>query len=139
MKGISFYKTMNKPLICILLFPFLFSFSPVPSAQTPSSMAVVHAVLFYSPNCSHCHQVITDALPPLFDLYGEQLSILGVDVTQPDGQALFLVALQHFNLENGGVPFLVIGDTYLLGSVDIPEKFPGLIEQYLAIGQNRFC
>ena len=134
MKGISYYKTMNKPLICILLFPFLLSMSPVSSAQTPPSMAVVHAVLFYSPNCGHCHLVITESLPPLFEQYGEQLTIVGVDVTQPDGQALFLAALQYFNLESGGVPFLVIGDTYLVGSIDIPEKFPGLIEQYLAQG-----
>ena len=72
--------------------------------------------LFYSPNCGHCHLVITELLPPLVEQYGEQLSIVGVDVTQPDGQALFLAALQHFNLESGGVPFLVVGDTYLVGS-----------------------
>jgi uncharacterized membrane protein len=78
--------------------------------------------------------VITETLPPLFEQYGEQLYIVGVDVTYPEGQALFLAALQHFKLENGGVPFLVIGDTYLVGSADIPEKLPGLIEQYLALG-----
>jgi thiol-disulfide isomerase/thioredoxin len=95
---------------------------------------VVWAVLFYSPNCGHCHHVITEVLPPLIEKYGHQLSIVGVDVTQPDGQALFLAALQHFNLERSGVPFLVVGDTYLIGSIDIPEKFPGLIEQYLSQG-----
>jgi uncharacterized membrane protein len=70
----------------------------------------------------------------LFEQYGEQLYIVGVDVTQPGGQNLFLAVLQYFNLESGGVPFLVVGDTYLIGSVDIPEKFPGLIEHYLAQG-----
>jgi uncharacterized membrane protein len=95
---------------------------------------MVRAVLFYSPNCGHCHFVITEFLPPLFEQYGEQLVIVGVDVTQPDGWALFLAVLQHFNLESGGVPFLVVGDTYLVGSVDIPEKLPGLIDQYLAQG-----
>ena len=47
---------------------------------------------------------------------------------------IFRAALDKFGLESGGMPFLVIGDTYLVGSGDIPEKFPGLIEQYLAQG-----
>ena len=50
------------------------------------------------------------------------------------GRALFSAALQYFNLETSGVPFLVIGDTYLVGSINIPQQFPGMIEQYLAQG-----
>jgi uncharacterized membrane protein len=123
---------MDKLLTCILMLAVWFSSLKAPSLV--SDIAVVHAVLFYSPSCGHCHLVITETLPPLFERYGEQLYIAGVDVTQPDGQALFLAALQHFHIESGGVPFLVVGDTYLIGSVDIPEKFPGLIEHYLAQG-----
>ena len=125
---------MGKFLIFILLFPFWLSGSPGPSAQVPSPEAVVHAVLFYSPTCGHCHHVITEVLPPLFEQYGEQLYIVGVDVTQSSGQALFRATLQYFKLESSGVPFLAIGDAYLIGSVDIPGKLPGLIEQYLAEG-----
>ncbi len=78
--------------------------------------------------------VITETLPPLVEKYGEQLYIVGVDVSQPGGQTLFLEAIQHFNLESAGVPFLVIGDVYLIGSVDIPAQFPVLIEHYLTEG-----
>jgi uncharacterized membrane protein len=39
-----------------------------------------------------------------------------------------------FGLEATGVPFLVVGDEYLVGSSDIPNKFPALIEKYLAEG-----
>jgi hypothetical protein len=53
-------------------------------------------------------------------------------MSKPGGQTLFLAALQSFNLKSGGVPFLVVGDTYLVGSVDIPEKFLSMIERYLA-------
>jgi len=123
---------MNHLLFYTLLFPFLFSTSPVSS--TLSTEAVVHAVLFYSPICSHCNKVITEVLPPLFERYGDQLYIVSVNMTQPDGYALFLAALQYFNLESYGVPFLVIGDIYLIGSVDIPEQFPGLIDEYLSRG-----
>jgi uncharacterized membrane protein len=125
---------MNLFLLSILFLSFLFPSSLVNTSQSQSAKAVVHAVLFYSPTCGHCHLVITEVLPPLMDQYGEQLSIVGVDVSQPDGQVLFLAALQKFGLESGGVPFLVVGDTYLIGSVDIPDQFPGLIERYLAQG-----
>jgi uncharacterized membrane protein/thiol-disulfide isomerase/thioredoxin len=101
---------------------------------TLTDQPVVRAVLFFSPSCGHCYYVITEVLPPLFEKYGDQLYIVGVDVTQPGGQALFLTVLNYFNLESGGVPFLVIGDGYLVGSVDIPEQLPGLIDQYLAQG-----
>jgi len=123
---------MNKFLTCILLLPVWLS-SLQPSSSV-SGEVVVHAVLFYSPTCGHCHMVITETITPLVEQYGEQFYIVGVDVSQPSGQAIFQAALQYFNLESGGVPFLVIGDTYLIGSVDIPEKLPGMIEQYLAQG-----
>jgi uncharacterized membrane protein/thiol-disulfide isomerase/thioredoxin len=103
-------------------------------AQTPSPGGVARAVLFYSPSCGHCEYVITEVLPPLFEQYGDQLQIVGVDVTQPAGQAMFWAALEYFGLESSGVPFLVVGDQYLVGSRDIPEILPGLIERHLAQG-----
>jgi uncharacterized membrane protein len=66
--------------------------------------------------------------------YGEQLQIIGLDVSQAYGQTLFLAALQKFGLEQGGVPFLVFDNIYLVGSKDIPEQFPGLVESYLSQG-----
>jgi uncharacterized membrane protein len=123
---------MNRLLTCILLLPFWLS--SLQASSSVSDKAVVHAVLFYSPTCGHCHYVITEVLPTLYTQYGDQLSMIGVDVTQPGGQALFLAALQYFNLESGGVPMLVVGDHYLVGDIDIPEQFPGLIDQYLAQG-----
>jgi uncharacterized membrane protein/thiol-disulfide isomerase/thioredoxin len=101
-------------------------------AQAP----VVRAVLFYSPTCPHCHKVITEDLPPLFEKYGDQLQIVGVDVSTTGGQSLFLAAIQQYNIppENQAVPMLFIGDQILLGSVEIPERLPALIEQYLAQG-----
>jgi uncharacterized membrane protein/thiol-disulfide isomerase/thioredoxin len=117
--------------LSLLLVASLFFVYPV---QAQTTDAVVYAVLFYSPSCGHCHYVIDEVFPPLFEKYGNQLQIAGVDVTQPDGQALFLEALNKFGVERGGVPFLVMGDIYLIGSAEIPEQFPGLIEKHLAQG-----
>ena len=101
-------------------------------ADTP----VVRAVLFYSPNCGHCHKVITEDLPPLFEKYGDRLQIIGINTADPGGGALFDAAGEKFNIpsENRGVPFLVVADVVLIGSLDIPQQLPGLIEQYLAAG-----
>ncbi len=101
-------------------------------ADTP----VARAVLFYSPTCGHCHQVITEDLPPLFEKYGEQLQVVGVDVTQPGGQALYQAAIQRFGIPQDrlGVPTLIVGEVVLVGSLEIPQQLPGLIETHLAQG-----
>jgi uncharacterized membrane protein/thiol-disulfide isomerase/thioredoxin len=125
--------SMRNLLILVLLYSCFVVVSPASAAQEPLK-PVVHAVLFYSPNCGHCYKVITEVLPPLIEQYGEQLFIVGVNVSEPGGQELFRSVLQYFNMESGGVPFLVVGDTYLIGSLDIPAKFPGLIDQYLSQG-----
>jgi uncharacterized membrane protein/thiol-disulfide isomerase/thioredoxin len=98
--------------------------------------AVVHAVLFYSPTCPRCQEVITEDLPPLMDTYGAQLEIVGINVTFAEGQALFQAAWEQYSIPEDlrGVPLLVIGDTWLVGARDIPEQLPGLIEQGLAHG-----
>lgn len=95
---------------------------------------VVQAILFYSPNCPHCHQVIEEVLPPLWEQYGEQLQIAGADTSTPDGSALYHAAIEHFQIpdDRRGVPTLIIGDVVLVGSGEIPAQLPGLIEQGMA-------
>ncbi len=97
---------------------------------------VVRAVLFYSPSCGHCHQVITQDLPPLFEKYGDRLQIMGVNIADASGSTLFNAAADQCNIpaENRGVPLLAIADICLIGSADIPNQLPGLIEQHLAAG-----
>lgn len=118
------------------LFFSIFGSSWLPAKTTSEETAVVRAVLFYSRTCGHCHQVITEALPPLQEKYGDQLHIAGVDVGSEGGSQLFSAAIQRFNIpeEMRAVPMLIVGETVLLGSQEIPEKFPGLIEQHLEQG-----
>lgn len=113
-----------------------FPFTAKIAAQVEQSSPVVRAVLFYSPTCPHCEKVITQDLPPLFEQYGDQLQIVGVDTYTPGGQELFQVAIERFKIpeERQAVPTLIIDDIVLVGSLEIPQKFPGLIESYLAQG-----
>jgi uncharacterized membrane protein len=101
-------------------------------AQEP----VVHAVLFYSPTCPHCEHVIQDVLPVLDRQYGSQLEIYGVNTMTESGTALFKNYINIFDIapEMQAVPALVVGDQYLIGSGDIPDMFPDIIEEGLKNG-----
>jgi uncharacterized membrane protein/thiol-disulfide isomerase/thioredoxin len=95
---------------------------------------IVQAVLFHSPSCPHCHIVIDDVLPPLVEQYGDQLQIAGIDTSKAVGQQLYQNAIAAFNVpaNRTGVPALYVGDVLLVGSQEIPDQFPGIIEAGLA-------
>ena len=95
---------------------------------------VVHTIIFYSPQCPHCHMVLTEVLPPLQEQYGDQLQILEIDTSQEEGYALYEAAVEKYHPAQRGVPTLIIGDHILVGSGEIPAQLPGLIEDYLATG-----
>lgn len=124
---------MRQHIIIVAILVSFLGF-PIPHAYAQTEHPVVRAVLFYSPTCGHCESVINNTLLPMIEQYGDQLQIIGIDVTKEQGQILFMSAMQKFNLEQAGVPFLVVDDMYLIGSLDIPEKFPGQVENYLAQG-----
>jgi len=107
----------------------------VSAVDIQAQASVVRAVLFYSPQCTHCHYVMTEVFPDLREQYGESLYIAEIDTTQLRGGELFQASLDKYEHElEGGVPTLIIGDNVLIGSQEIPEQLPGLIEQYLAAG-----
>ncbi len=103
---------------------------------SPAAEPVVHALLFYSPGCPHCREVIEDHLPGIVQRYGDRLRIAAVDVTTPGGQSLYEATVLHFNLprQRIGVPTMVVGSTVLVGSLEIPTTLPALVEQGLANG-----
>ncbi|MFP3855010.1 MAG: vitamin K epoxide reductase family protein, partial [Anaerolineales bacterium] len=86
--------------------------------------------------CPHCHVIIEDVLPPLKRQYGEAVEILLVQIeTQEQVDALFAMAAGlGIPRDHVGVPFLLVGDEVLIGSADIPEHLPELLEQYYQSG-----
>ena len=120
----------------ILILLLSFSFFHPALAQTDEETPVVKAILFYSPTCPHCHQVIQEDLPPLIEKYSEQLLVVGINTQSIEGQELYQAMVDHFQLPDDrlGVPALVVGETYLLGSGEIPALFPGIIEEGLQAG-----
>ncbi len=117
--------------ITILILVILAAVNVV-QAQSP----VVRAVLFYSPTCPHCKKVIEEFLPVLDQQYGSQVQIYGVNTYTEAGSALFESYVELFDIPQDlqAVPALVVGDQYLIGDKDIPEKFPAIIEEGLKNG-----
>jgi uncharacterized membrane protein len=97
---------------------------------------VVHAVLFWSDTCPHCHDVIENVLPPIQTQYGAQFQLKMLQVQEPANAALYETMARSFNLapERQGVPALLVGDQVLVGSEEIPAQLPGQIERFLAAG-----
>jgi uncharacterized membrane protein len=104
----------------------------IPTIQAQES--VVYGVFFYSPTCPHCHEVMTNHWPGIEKRFGNQLKVLFVDVTTPEGRDLMLTAMDAMPLESGVVPQLIIGTEVLVGSRDIPLYAPTIIGQGLAAG-----
>lgn len=118
---------------------------------------VVRTVMFFSPSCAHCEVVINEHLPVIFDQYGgdpvtlfddtippEQvafyemtngtLDILLVDASVEIGAIMFGKDSERLGVNRAGVPRLDVGDTYLVGSEQIPTELPGIIDEGLANG-----
>jgi len=113
--------------------------SPTPRPKIPASIEagpVVHAVMLWMEGCPHCEEVINTVLPPLREKYGAQLYLHLVEVvTLDDIKRLYEISAGYgFTKEQTGVPFLVIGETPLVGSDQIRTQLPALIEQHLAQG-----
>ena len=123
------FKRSLSPILLLLLLLLLATSSFV-VAQEVENPPAVQAVLFYSPTCPHCHQVITEFLIPMQENYGEQLQIVGVDTSDPAGQTLYSMAIEHFQIPDNrlGVPTLIVSNTILVGSSEIPDQFPGIVE-----------
>jgi uncharacterized membrane protein/thiol-disulfide isomerase/thioredoxin len=106
------------------------------AAPLPAQETEVRAVLFFSPSCPHCHDVMDRELPPLLERFGDRLQVVTINAATPDGGRLYQDVVQRYGLprERLGVPALVVGDRVLVGSREIPDLLPGIVTAGLAAG-----
>jgi cytochrome c biogenesis protein CcdA len=99
---------------------------------------VVRFLLFYGESCPHCHEVMDNYLPGVYEKYGDQVEYQYIEVWSDTDKYLTLLGLEMklgVPEENqGSVPALVIGDKVLIGSLDIPANLEMYIDEYLAQG-----
>jgi uncharacterized membrane protein/thiol-disulfide isomerase/thioredoxin len=104
--------------LILILIALVVCLSLIPgTARAQEENPVVYVVLFYSPYCGHCHAFITEDIPVLQEMYGDQVAIIGVDTSQENGNQLFYATYEYFGLptDRAGVPTFVCGDEVLIG------------------------
>jgi uncharacterized membrane protein len=123
--------TSRLAILASLIIPVLASPAPAWSQD-----AQVRAVLFYSPTCPHCHDVMDRYLPPILERFGDRLQVITINAATPDGGRLYQDMLTVYAVprERLGVPALVVGNRLLVGSQEIPADLPGIVEAGLAAG-----
>jgi uncharacterized membrane protein len=126
--------------VSVLSFALLCSLMPAAAwlrhARAQTASHVVRGVLFYSPTCPKCVEVMNEYLKTLFDQYGSQLHVVGIDATTPEGRDLYLAAVARYAIpeDRQGVPTLIVGEAVMVGTWEIPQQFPDLIAALLVQG-----
>ena len=101
----------------------------------PLLAADVKMVFFYSPTCGHCHEVMSTILPELQNQYGKQINILGLNVDDPQIEAMMeLTLLRHDPPLSPGTPVIMIGSELLQGRNAIMKRLKPLVETYMKSG-----
>jgi cytochrome c biogenesis protein CcdA len=99
---------------------------------------VVRFLLFYGETCSHCHKVMEEYLPTVYEKYGDQVEYQYIEVWSDTDHYITLLGLEKKlgvpEDRQGSVPALVIGDKVLVGDQEIPGKLEKYIDEYLAQG-----
>ena len=119
-----------RKIIFSLAAVFCLLLPAISSAQTP----VVYGVFFYSPTCPHCRDVLTNHWPAIQNEFGDQLRVLFIDATTPQGGRLMMDAEAALGIQANGVPMLIIGSDVLVGSLDIPERTRSVVRAGLNAG-----
>jgi uncharacterized membrane protein len=120
-------------VLAVLLIPALLA---AREARAQDRAPVVRALLFYSPTCPHCEELINNRLPPLQQRYGQSLDVIGINVGTQGGLRLYEAAVNWYMIapSRQGVPTLVVGSYVLVGQVEIPTVLPQIVDSALVRG-----
>jgi thiol-disulfide isomerase/thioredoxin len=114
--------------------------TPTPPPAGASGNAVVKVMMFYSPTCPHCENVLKNILPPIQQKYGPLLEIRTVNIYSAPTQQFWYDVMTAFNIgaDSHYVPMLFIGTDVLVGDKIISDTLPGLIDTYLSKGGTEY-
>jgi len=119
-------------LTLLLIVMVLGWLAPHTEAQEP----VVRMLLFYSPECPHCQNIIENFLPQLRDQFGDQLETTMLDIQEANNYDWMLAMEKEYGVteEEAAIPEIFIGDQVLIGENEIKEQLMEIIQEYLDAG-----
>jgi cytochrome c biogenesis protein CcdA len=123
-------------LLTVTLVGLAFSLAGAPMAGAQEK-PVVRFLLFYGETCPHCHELMRNYLPTVFEKYGDQLESRNLEIwSDTENHRAYrglMLKLDVPEEKQGSVPTLVIGDQVLVGG-DIRTHLEERIDQYLTQG-----
>lgn len=125
-----------KRTLSLILSVLCLAGSLVRPAAAQDAQPVVRAILFWQAGCPHCEETLTQTIPPLREKYGIQFELAQVELVGiEDIKTLYDISAAYgLTQEETGVPLLVIGDQALVGSDEIRDRLPTLLEHHFAQG-----
>jgi cytochrome c biogenesis protein CcdA len=128
----------SKPLVWVFILTSVALSLTMGTQVNAQGKPVVRFYLFYGETCSHCHAVMDDFLPQVYEKYGDQVEYEYLEVWSNTDNYITLLGLEmKLGLpedRQGSVPALIIGDQVLIGSREIPEQLEAIIDEYLVQG-----
>lgn len=118
----------------VITLPLILVFNLFVTLAQSYEQSVARVIVFYSPTCRHCIEVIDNILPPLQDTYGDQVEIQLLNLTDPLSYQVYLALHESQPHLPNGVPQLYIDQYVLVGTLEIAENLPIMINECLAKG-----
>ncbi|MBF0225764.1 MAG: hypothetical protein HQK76_09945 [Desulfobacterales bacterium] len=108
--------------------------------ENKDTNSMVYSVLFFRPDCPHCHKVVKELLEPISNQYRGRALIITVNISTENGKILFDETIKQYNVPapRQGVPMLVVGDITFVGEQEIMSVFPSVLAIFMNMGGIRF-
>jgi uncharacterized membrane protein len=105
-------------------------------AGAGSEDVAVTVVMFYSPTCPHCHDIITTVLPDLEAEYGDALDLVLINTSSRDGNRLFWDAMEWLAVpeDDQGVPVVIVGGRVLMGGEHSVQRLADVVASAMEEG-----
>jgi cytochrome c biogenesis protein CcdA/thiol-disulfide isomerase/thioredoxin len=96
----------------------------------------VHALYFYSEDCSHCKVVYEEVIQPLQAEYGTLLDLRLLKIDNPDDYELLIEAEEVFGIapQSRGLPTTIIGNEIIIGEEESLARLTPAIQEALEAG-----
>jgi len=101
-----------------------------PESSSPSRKAPLEILLFISQHCGACIKTQNEVLPRIKDFYGDAIEIIPLDIADKTNYEN-LVNLMHLYSREVAYPAVYAADRLLVGTNEIANELPVVIEQYL--------